>query len=87
MTSMDEMTIDELEQEIEMWLDGIEDTLSHRCYPEHSMTGVRAIQLDVRKHLAWIDRALLEIEARFRKLTEMKADLPPDTEALRIYME
>ena len=64
MTDIRKMTIEELWQEAEMWLDGIEDTLAHRCYPEHSMTGIRAIQLDVRKHLAWIDGALLEIEVR-----------------------
>lgn len=72
MTNMDKMTIEELEQEIEMWFDGIEDTLSNRCYPEHSRTGVRAIQLDVRKHLAWIDRALLEIEVRSIQAVSVK---------------
>ena len=67
MTDMDRMTIDELWQEAEMWLDGIEDTLAHRCYSEHSMTGIRYIQLEARKHLAWIDRLLLEIEVRAAK--------------------
>jgi len=65
MTDMDKMTIEELEREIEMWFDGIEDILSHRCYQPHSMIGIRHIQLQVRKHLAWIDRALLEIEVRY----------------------
>ena len=58
------LTVDELWAEAEMWLNGIEDTLAHRCYQERSMTGVRAIQLDVRKHLTWVDRVLLEIEVR-----------------------
>ena len=69
MTKLDEMTNDELWLDVETWFDGIAVMLSHRCYQKHSMTGIRAIQLDVRKHLAWIDRTLLEIEARRHKAT------------------
>ena len=58
------VTIDELWQEAETWLDGIADTVSHRCYREYSMIGARAILIEVRKHLTWIDRVLLEIEIR-----------------------
>ena len=64
MTNMDEMTIKELWLDAETWFDGIAVMLSHRCYQERSLTGIRAIQLDVRKHLTWIDRLLLEIEVR-----------------------
>ena len=81
MTDIRKMTIDELWQEAEMWLDGIEDMLSHRCYSEHSLTGIRAIQLDVRKHLAWIDHALLEIEGRGTAL-RVGARVKPDPTVL-----
>ena len=56
--------LDELWEEAEMWLDGIEKTVVHRCYSERSLAGVRSIQCDIRKHLVWLDEALLEIEMR-----------------------
>lgn len=64
MSDMDKLIFESLWNDVEIWFDGIEDTLSHRCYPERSLVGIRAIQLDVRKHLAWIDRALIEIWSR-----------------------
>lgn len=64
MTDIDKMTTDELWTEAEMWLDAIEDMISHRCYPEHSATGMKNIQLDIRRHLARVDYLLLVIEAR-----------------------
>jgi len=70
MTDMDKMTVDELWKEVEMWLDGIEDMLSHRCYRPHSMAGVLSIKTAISGHLAWIDEALLEVEARRLRLAK-----------------
>jgi len=61
------ITTEEFWQEAETWLDGVANMVSHRCYQEHSMVGIRAIQRDVRKHLTWIDEALLQIELREAK--------------------
>jgi len=62
--NLGEMTIDELWEEIELWFEGIEGTVGGRSYGEHSATGVRYVELQVRKHLTYIDRLLLEIEGR-----------------------
>lgn len=62
MTDIDKIVYEGLWNDVEGWFDGIEDMLSHRCYQPRSLTGIRATQLDVRKHLTWIDDMLLEIE-------------------------
>ena len=64
MKKQDEKTIDELWREVEMWFDGIEAMLSHRCYQPRSLAGARSIQFAIAGHLKWIDQALLEIEVR-----------------------
>jgi len=64
MTELSKMPVSAIWEEIEMWFDGIEGMLSHRCYQPHSMAGVRSIQFSVAGHLKWIDEALLEIEER-----------------------
>lgn len=64
MTDLDKMTDNEIWEQIEDCFYGMYKDVEYRCYSEHSMTGARHIQHLVRKHLAWIDRALLEIEAR-----------------------
>ena len=68
------VTTDKLWQDAEMWLDGVADTVSHRCYREHSMIGVQAILIDVRKHLVWVDRVLMEIGMRSRQAKTAEAD-------------
>ena len=64
MTKLDEMTNDEIWEEIEECFYGIYKDVANRCYPKHSVTGIRYLQILVGRHLAWIDRALLEIEVR-----------------------
>lgn len=64
MTRLDEMTNDEIWGQIGGCFYGIHKDVENRCYPEHSRTGARHLQCLVREHLAWIDRALLEIEMR-----------------------
>jgi len=64
MTELDEMTNDEIWEQVEDCFDNMRMDVENRCYREHSMTGARHIQHLVRQHLIWIDRALLEIEIR-----------------------
>ena len=64
MTKLDEMTNDEIWEQVEECFYGIYKDVTNRCYAKHSMTGIRYLQVLVRRHLAYIDRALLEIEVR-----------------------
>lgn len=64
MTELDEMTDDEIWEQVEDCFYSIHKDMENRCYPEHSVTGARHIQILARQHLAWIDRALLEIDVR-----------------------
>ena len=64
MTELDKMTIGELWAEVEECFYGMYKDVANRCYSKHSLTGVRHLQVLVRRHLAQIDRALLEIEVR-----------------------
>jgi len=63
-TKLDEMTNDEIWDEIEECFYTISMDVGHRSYGGHSTIGARYIQHLVRKNLIWIDRALLEIEVR-----------------------
>lgn len=64
MTALDKMTNDEIWEEVEECFYGMYKDAVNRCYTKHSMTGIRHLQLLVRRNLIRIDRALLEIEAR-----------------------
>lgn len=46
--------------EIEECLDSLVMDVQHRCYPEHSDTGVRGLMLLVRRHLWKVEQLLLE---------------------------
>ena len=70
MTKLDEMTNDEIWEQIEECFYDMHKDVANRCYPEHSTSGARHIQFLVRRHLVWIDRALLEIEIRLRQKRE-----------------
>ena len=67
MTKLDGMTNGEIWEQVEDCFYTISMDVGHRSYTKHSMNGARYIQHLVRKNLAWIDRALLEIDVRAAK--------------------
>jgi len=72
MTKLGEMTNDEIREEIEECFYSIYKDVTNRCYSKHSMTGVRHLQVLVRRNLAYIDRALLEIEVQSTQAVSTK---------------
>ena len=74
MTDLDKMTNDEIWEQVEDCFYTISMDVEHRSYGQHSMNGARYIQHLVRKHLTWIDRALLEIDVRAAKAAKEKQE-------------
>ena len=64
------MTDEERWAEIEEHLHTIGLDVQHRCYDEHSVTGVRYVQMLVRRNLVQIDKLLLEDLVELRRQTK-----------------